>query len=813
MSVFMKRIFTSVFAALVAWVCLSAAAQLPPDFPTVTVTTNYAPAIADGYIFQSLGLATPGIGYYAMILTNDGSPIWYKELTNACWDFKVLPNGLLHYGQQIRALSYTGGGDVFHQILDENYYPVEAIQAGNGYVAEAHDFQMLPNGNVLLLGYYLSEVDMSQVVPGGNPAAQVSGAVLQELDGQRNVVWQWRAWDHYPFTKDWVNSTAAVISEFHINCLFEDTDGNLVISTPDWVKKINRQNGEILWHLGGVENQFTFVGVSQQEGVSDFASHDINRLPNGNVLLYSNSKFGQPGSTSAVHEYSLDETNRVATLVWTYTPQPGIAGPFQGSAERLANGNTFVGWGGLPGVTTVACTEVSGTNVVFQMKFDNTNVVSYRSFRFPYPPHLQANPVSITEVASGNSYSFDQTGVSIDIESGGGGYNKLTLTRQQYAPVYPLFQGKAPRVLPIRVSLSESSIETLTAALDFDAQSFGFVNPTNLTVYYRATTGQGLFLPQTTSYNPITGKLTVSMSLTEQDTDLGEFVFGFPDVADIPYPPLLNQVETYRGLQPYNVIAPKLASSNDTYTVNEQLPILLSWSPKGFARSFQLDISTNQDFSQPLLSVPFQTDAFYVLENAAPQSSYYYRVKTLNDGGESDWSIGSFSTVGPSINLTFPNGGEAFQRGLPVFIRWTDNIPEDVVIQLYQGTTLVKTLATNAPSNGAFRWQIGLDLPAATGYSITIGSSTNSALSASTTAPFSIIDVPAVKPAQVMRLPDGKLQLTLSVPGAPQASVLVSSDLSSWQLLGSVPLVNGNATFVDAAATNSSARFYRLRVP
>src|SRR3569832_1033528 len=230
----MKEISKGIAVFILIAVCATGRAQLPPDFPTLTVITNYAPAVADGYIFQGVNLATPGIGYYAMIVGNDGQPIWYRALTNACWDFKVLPNGYLHYGQQIRALTYTGGGDVTHEILDENYYPVESVHAGNGYVVEGHDFDMLPNGNVLLVGYYLTKVDMRQVVPNGNPAALVSGAVLQELDGQRNVVFQWRSWDHYPFTAQWVNSTAAVISEFHINCVFQDTDGNLVVSTPDW---------------------------------------------------------------------------------------------------------------------------------------------------------------------------------------------------------------------------------------------------------------------------------------------------------------------------------------------------------------------------------------------------------------------------------------------------------------------------------------------------------------------------------------------------------------------------------------------------
>jgi len=55
---------------------------------------------------------------------------------------------------------------------------------------------MLAERECPAIGYYLSEVDMSQVVSNGNPAALVSGAVLQELDGQRNVVFQWRSWDY-----------------------------------------------------------------------------------------------------------------------------------------------------------------------------------------------------------------------------------------------------------------------------------------------------------------------------------------------------------------------------------------------------------------------------------------------------------------------------------------------------------------------------------------------------------------------------------------------------------------------------------------
>src|SRR6516225_3871716 len=105
-----KRIvfYLSIFFAAI----YTAKSQLPANFPTLTVTTNFPSAVGAGYVFQGVNIAPQGVGYYAMVLTNDGTPIWYKELTNACYDFKVLPNGYLHYAQQIRGFTYTGGGDV-----------------------------------------------------------------------------------------------------------------------------------------------------------------------------------------------------------------------------------------------------------------------------------------------------------------------------------------------------------------------------------------------------------------------------------------------------------------------------------------------------------------------------------------------------------------------------------------------------------------------------------------------------------------------------------------------------------------------------
>jgi hypothetical protein len=660
------QFFLVTVATLLGLACATVNAALPPDFPGLTATTLDTNAVGSGYIFLEVTDASTNGGYYLMMLDNSGSPVWYQSVTNHSYDFKVLPNGYLHYANSDHPHSWTDGGDCVHQILDDNYNPAGAISAGNGYAADAHDFQLLPNGHVLLVGYYQTPMDMSKYVVGGYSNALVAGAIIQELDASLNVVFQWRSWDHFTiptyFPATALTNSAMkepVIDAFHLNTVVMDTDGNLLVSNFGMdVWKINRQSGDILWRLGGPANQFSFVGVDPQQALGHFSGHTLSRLENGNLMIYCNAD-QLATRPSKVYEYKLDETNKIATLMWTYASPTNYYAWHYGNAQRLANSNTFIGWGGasvVPGIGGVtnqwipACTEVAPDGrVVFELKFNDPKMASYRAFRFDYPPVSQADVVWQSGLDDGNTADFPPTGVSVTVFSGGGSYNRLTVTRESYAPINPQFPGSAPRVLPQRVGLTHMYIYHLEAEFDFDAVSFGFPDPNNITVYYRPQIGQGLFLPQSTAYNPVTGQVVVSLAMDASDDQLGEFIFGYPDVAEVAYPPILAAVENYRGVQTYAVVGPLPASPGTNYAVNQALPISLSWSPNGLAGGYHLQIATNADFSAPVVDAPSQTDAFYVWSDAAPATTYFYRVNTSNDGGTSAWSVGAFQTVAPMI--------------------------------------------------------------------------------------------------------------------------------------------------------------------
>ncbi len=217
-------------------------------------------------------------------------------------------------------------------------------------------------------------------------------------------------------------------------------------------------------------------------------------------------------------------------------------------------------------------------------------------------------------------------------------------------------------------------------------------------------------------------------------------------------------------------------------------------------------------FPNPLIEVPYQTDAFYVWSNATLTTTYHYRVRTWNDAGSSDWSVGSFSTIAPFIAVTSPKGGELWRRGLSYYVQWQANIPENVGLHLYEAGSLVTNISTNAPSNGAYHWLVPLNLNPGNDYSIKITSTTNSSLFAVSPAQFNI-DAPAITPGSPAGLPGGQFTFSFTAYGSSQASVWASTDFMSWQSLGSVTLTNGIASFTDSAASNYPSRFYRLQLP
>ncbi len=320
------------------------AAGLPTDFPEPLITVSDSPSSGDIFLLTWHMLEVPNdVAFvptdeqYLMMLDNTGVAVYYKPVETLSTDFKMQPNGHLTY--------YDGVAGEFLE-MDSTYAVIDYYGAGNGYTTDLHELLLLPNGHALLLAQDTEIMDMSNVVKGGYPAASIIGYVIQELDQNKDVVFQWRSLDYIPVT-DCLHQdlTAEEIDYIHCNGLDVDTVGNILLSSrhTDEITKIDRQTGKIIWRWGGKENQFTStndpIGFSEQ--------HCIRRTPTGTLLLFDDGNYHTPPFSRAV-EYSMNETAKTVTQVWQFRHTPDVVAVALGSVQRLPNGNTLIGWGATP---------------------------------------------------------------------------------------------------------------------------------------------------------------------------------------------------------------------------------------------------------------------------------------------------------------------------------------------------------------------------------------------------------------------------------------------------------------------------------
>ncbi|HSU57267.1 MAG TPA: aryl-sulfate sulfotransferase, partial [Candidatus Dormibacteraeota bacterium] len=688
---------------------------IPSDYPFVLVT-NSSGAAPGSLIGNIDGRTGDNTKLYYVVLDNTGTNLIFANKTNTLYRF-VTPQGF-------DAVAGTGT----FNLKDETINVVDSLSTV-GYTLDNHDVKLLPNGHAFVFGTEVRTFDMSQVVTNGKAAASVTGDIIQEIDANNQLVFEWHTFDYIAITNTFADMTQASFDYAHVNAMAIDpTDNNLLASlrTTSEIVKINRKTGEVMWRLGGKMNQFTFVGEHPENApYYTVGQHDIHRLANGNLLYFDNGNISGGGVTSSDRtytravEYQLDEVNKVAILVWEFRHTPDISAPCTGSVKRFANGNTLIGWGcAIPTSGTIA-TEVSPAgNVVFEMKHRTAPGSSSLLLGNGLTKQLWNSPdliraTNFPGIASGQTYDGLNAGVSVTVNSlTGPADNALLVQRHLDAVRFPQFSGKAPQVTMEQIVLSGSNLVSLQFELNLTLPDTNYVfdspfihNPAQVVVYQRPIPGQGQFSPLATTYDNGTGKLRVTT------TQLGEFIFGYPDLAETPY-------------------LPTILGPADQSQINQSQPINLSWKPQGLVGSFDLQVATDAGFAGLVLNTNGLGSNNYTLTNPAPNTQYFWRVRTVNQGGASDWVAASFFTVPPMLQLTSPAGGEVWQRFQVVTIRWVDNISENVALDLYLDGVSNRTFIASTASSGSATWTVGQfsTVPQSTNYTVKIRSTTNPAL-------------------------------------------------------------------------------------
>ncbi len=356
--------------------------NLPLDYPAPTMSfgTNFSPD--HKYILMNMvNRQDPVYKLYLTILDCYGTPIYYKRTVLSSRDLKVLPDGVLTYSNN--DLVHPENEKYF--LMDSSYVIFDSVMTGNGYNVDGHDMLLLDNGHYLMMSYDPEIVDMSLIVPGGNPAAVVTGLILQEVDLDRNVYFQWRSWDHFQITDAVydISMIAPTIDYVHGNAFDIDTDGNILLScrNMDEVTKINFNTGAIIWRFGLNSENNMFEISNDPLGFSH--QHDVRRMSNGHYSVYDNGNNHTPQFSEAL-EYTINEQNLQATRVYHYQ-RAGVFAWATGDYRLLDDGKKIICWGTY---SPLNVTELNPDNTVsFDLKLP-VNITSYRAIKQPWKTNL-----------------------------------------------------------------------------------------------------------------------------------------------------------------------------------------------------------------------------------------------------------------------------------------------------------------------------------------------------------------------------------------------------------------------------------------
>jgi hypothetical protein len=367
------------------------------EFPTVYSLRNDNPS--DGYHF----LEKNYIGYcYIMIIDNYGTPVFYRKLEHNAHNFSLQPAG---------CLSYFIENQRCYAILDSLYNFTGTYKMKNGYYADSHDFILLENGHSFMIAYDRQLIGMDTVIDGGNPDATVVGLVIQELDEDQNLIFQWRSWDHFSIQdadETVIDLTSQYVDYVHGNSLDIDSDTSLLLSSRNLneVTKIHRQTGEIIWRLGGKNNQFTFINDNRGFALQ----HSAKKLENNNLILFDNGKIGLADFSRGV-EYELDETNYTAHLVNEFYHDSSVFAIVSGHMQRLSNGNTLISWG--KNLGKYVSTEFGPDGTIANDLYTDYSIQSYRVYKFEWKSKAIELNKEILLFKSIKPYNTDTREISI----------------------------------------------------------------------------------------------------------------------------------------------------------------------------------------------------------------------------------------------------------------------------------------------------------------------------------------------------------------------------------------------------------------
>ena len=301
--------------------------------PDITVMESNIPS--NGYFFiSSEEVYSQGNANYISIIDNYGTPVYFKQLAAKANDFKLHENGFL---------SYNLSDSIF--IMDSAFLFVDTITV-NPYKLNRNAFIINAVNEKIVLAYNYRNQDLSAVFAGGDNNATVVESIIIKINDEGNSEILWNSEDYFSVTdinteSVFVDITNDTVDYIGLVDFVMDTDTTLLLSCQnmDEITKINLNSGELVWRLGGKNNEFSFINNSiifSQQSSIDFSNNSLFVFDNG--ILHENP-------VTNILEYTIDEQNKIIEQVNRYCHKDSIVVQYNGNVQKNSNGNLIINWG------------------------------------------------------------------------------------------------------------------------------------------------------------------------------------------------------------------------------------------------------------------------------------------------------------------------------------------------------------------------------------------------------------------------------------------------------------------------------------
>ena len=373
--------------------------EITDDTGTVDYTINLMPSSFLDYTTEGES-QTAGDYYlttydeevnYIFKLDNQGNLIFYKETGENALDFRKQYNsdGEVRYTYlQYLENSFCGIGGINPGcvvIMDENYDVIEEVyyqtSDGEEIMIDPHGFIYIDDGHYILAAYEDIVVEeIPEDLGAQDDSAYLAVLYIQEIqDGE--VIWEFCSQDYEKFFSattavTWETSMEECSDYMHFNSMYIDNDDNLLISCRNInsIIKVSRQTGELIWVLGGSEDEF---GLTEDQIFS--RQHSIIVTDDGSYMLFNNANEEvEAGKTEVSSIIKLKVDEETMTVTEYSKTDTEFFSNYMGAIRELDSENGIYLYsaggdytGGIPEYSMIEYSETEG--YLFTFRFNEGN--------------------------------------------------------------------------------------------------------------------------------------------------------------------------------------------------------------------------------------------------------------------------------------------------------------------------------------------------------------------------------------------------------------------------------------------------------